>query len=286
MKVTTAVVPVAGAGTRVFPSTTSIEKCMMPVYAGSHSRPIIDYMVEDCAKAGIKRIIFITSERGKVQLQDYFEGINDNLIAQLKRLGKDDVIEKELARRAAFNMTYEYIIQPPTQYGTVFPPFLAKDSLKGERYFALAGGDDFIYHQDGKSELASAITAWEKSGANHTIMGNPVLRGDAPLYGILQINAKGLLTNIDEKPPLDRVPTEPIANISRYLLSDAIWPFIEAEMTLERGAGEHHITYAINEALAAGQNFFVHPVKGVYMDGGSFDGLLKASQYISAHPRT
>jgi UTP--glucose-1-phosphate uridylyltransferase len=286
MKVLTAVIPVAGAGTRVFPSTTSIEKCMMPVYAGGQSRPIIDYMVEDCAKAGIERIIFVTSERGKTQLQDYFEGINANLVAQLKRLGKDDVIQKELDRRAAFDLTYEYIIQPATHYGTAFPPYLAKDLLKDEKYFALAGGDDFIYHQDGKSELAAAITQWEQSGADHVIMGWRASRIACPNYGILQINDEGYMTGFIEKPPLERVPENPVANISRYLFSDSIWPIIEAEMAQNRGASEHHITYAIEDALAAGQTFFVHPIDGVYMDGGSFDGLLSASQYISAHPRS
>lgn len=280
----TVIMPLAGAGTRAFPITTAIEKCMLPIYAGSQSRPIVDYMVEDCARAGVKRIIFITSERGKAQLKDYFEEVNPNLQAQIKRLGKDDQLQAELARRQAFGLEYEYVIQPADQYGTAYPPYLAKDHLRGERYFALLGGDDFIYHQDSTSELTTAIAGWAASGAEHAIMGKPIDRAEGPKYGILQIDGVGLLASIDEKPPLERVPAKPVANISRYLLSDSIWPFIEDEMRNDRGRAEHYITYPISEALAAGQDFYVHPVQGEYIDGGSFEGLLQASQYITAHP--
>lgn len=281
----TVIMPLAGAGTRAFPVTTAIEKCMMPIYAGDQSRPIVDYMVDDCVRAGVKRIIFVTSERGKVQLQDYFEAIDRHLQTQLRRLGKDDKLEAELARRQAFGLEYEYVIQPADKYGTAYPPYLAKDYLQGERHFALLGGDDFTYHQDGTSELTAAIAGWAASGVEHAIMGKSIARDEGPKYGILQINDAGLLVGIDEKPPLGRVPDKPVANISRYLLSDSIWPFIEAEMRNDRGQAEHYITYPIGEALAAGQNFYVHAVEGEYIDGGSFEGLMRASQYISTHPR-
>ena len=284
MTIETTIMPVAGAGSRVFPCTTAIEKCMMPIYAGAQSRPVVDFMVEDCARAGIKRIIFVTSERGKVQLSEYFEHVNQNLKEQLQRLGKDDMLAEELVRRESFNLTYEYIIQPSDQYGTAFPPFLAKGYLKGETCFALMGGDDFVYRQDGTSELGAAIETWNNSDAEHVIMGKPVARAEGPNYGILQTDASGRLLGIDEKPPLERVPQEPVANISRYLLSDSIWPYIETEMAKRRGTAEHYITYPINDAIADGHSFQVHPVGGEYMDGGSFEGLLKASEYISAHP--
>jgi len=284
MNIKTAIMPVAGAGSRVFPCTTAIEKCMMPIYAGTQSRPVIDFMVEDCARAGIERIIFVTSERGKVQLSEYFEHLNQDLKEQLRQLGKDDILEEELARRAAFNVKYEYIIQPLTQYGTAFPPFLAKDYLRGETRFALMGGDDFVYRQDGTSELGAAIETWNSSDADHVIMGKPISRQEGPKYGILQSDASGKLLGIDEKPPLERVPEQPVANISRYLLSESIWPYLGAEMAKNRGSAEHYITYPINNAVAAGYSFKVHPVGGEYMDGGSFEGLMRASEYISAHP--
>lgn len=287
MKVETAVMPVAGAGTRVFPVATAIEKCMMPIYAGAQGLPVIDYMVADCARAGIKRIIFVTSERGRTQLKDYFETINQKLEAQLRGIDKDKVINNELKRRGKFDLKYEYVIQPTDRYGTAYPPYLARELLRGESHFALMGGDDFVYRQDGTSEIADAIKLWQESGSDHVIMGNPVEQEEGPKFGILHINDDGKLTHFDEKPPPERVPKKPVANISRYLLSDKIWPQLEAEMARNRhGADEHFITYAINDALADGQSFQVHPVSGKYLEGGSFEGLQRAGLYIATHPQT
>lgn len=284
----TAVMPLAGAGTRVFPGTTAIEKCMMPIYEGNAARPVVDYMVEDCARAGIKRVIFVTSERGRTQLQDYFEQLSDRLEEQLRRTGKDVKIAEELERRRSYDMRYDYVIQPTDTYGTAYPPFLAMPLLAGESHFTLAGGDDFVYHPDGTSELRQAIeTLNMSSNNNHVIMGNPVPREDAPKYGVLQTSDDGVLLGIDEKPPIDRVPENPIVNISRYVLSDKIWPHIQEEMSRSLLHGEeHYITNPITNAATEGQVFRVHAITGTYLDGGSPQGLLQASQYITEHPRT
>lgn len=285
MQIETAVIPVAGAGTSVFPCTTAIDKCFLPVYANGHSRPLIDFMVEDCVGAGLKRVIFVTTERGKTQLKEYFEDLNPVLLQQLQALGRDDVIEAELRRRASYGLTFEYVIQPPDTYGTAVPPYLAREALNGENRFALMGGDDFVYHPDGTSELKLAIDTWEQAGSDHVIMGVPVERNHATRYGILQINENGTLADIDEKPPIERVPENPVANISRYLLSDTIWDYIDQEIAEQRGKGkEHYITYPISNAAADGQTFQVHAVKGTYLNGGNFEGLRYASNYLAKHP--
>lgn len=285
MNIETAVIPVAGAGSREFPVTTAIEKCMMPVYAGPESRPLVDYMVEDCALAGLNRVIFVTTERGEQQLRDYFGAdITPTLRQQLERVGKTDKIEEEIERRRAYDLEFEYVIQPPDNYGTAIPPFLARQRLQGEKHFALMGGDDFVYHQDGTSELGLAIAAWKDKGTDHAIMGLPIGRDQASKYGNLIVDASGNLAAFDEKPPLERIAEHPIVNISRYLLSDIIWEHIEAEMQQDRGTAEHYVTFAIQTALGAGQSFHAHRVQGNYLDGGSFEGLQEAGNYITAHP--
>lgn len=287
MQIETAIIPVAGAGTSVFPCTTAIDKCFMPIYGNGQSRPLIDFMVEDCARAGLKRVIFVTTERGKTQLKEYFEDLNPTLKQQLEALGRDDIIAAEKKRRESYGLIYEYVIQPPDTYGTAVPPYLAKQKLDGEKQFALMGGDDFVYHPDGTSELKLAMETWEASTSDHVIMGVPVDREQAPRYGILQINEDSTLAEIDEKPPAERVPENPVANISRYLFSDKIWEHIETEISRQREKGkEHYITYPISDAVAAGQTFQVHAVRGTYLNGGNFDGLLEASNYLKAHPKT
>lgn len=285
MNITTAVIPVAGAGSRMLPATSAIEKCMLPVYANGEARPNIDYMVEDCVGAGISRIIFVCSERGRAQLKDYFgPELPPTLRTQLERLGKTDIIDAELSRRSSYGVSFEYVIQPTDVYGTSVPPYAAKSLLDNESHFVVMGGDDFVYHADGTSELAQAIAHWRRSGADHAVMGLPIDREDCGKYGILQTDNNGLLKAIDEKPPRDRWPQEPVANISRYILSADIWPFIDAEMATARGTAEHYITYPIDAAAAAGQSFYVHPVTGKYLDGGSPAGIAEAGRYIELHP--
>lgn len=288
MRIETAVLPLAGTGTREFPVTTAIDKAMMPIYAGQQSRPLVDYMVEDCVTAGLKRIIFVTTERGKVQLQNYFEPehLDTNLRRHLENQGKTSLIQAELERRSTYGVQYEYLIQSPADgYGTTVPLYLAHAALQGEHRFALMGGDDFVYHQDGTSELGLALGTWDTSGTDHVIMGLSIPREEGSKYGILQTNTQGRLTAWNERPPLAQVPEHPVANISRYLLSDVIWHSVEQEMQQQRD-GEHFITYPVLAALAAGQSFQLHEVTGQYLDGGSFEGLLAASNYVNAHPRT
>src|SRR5580700_10420536 len=114
----TAIIPVAGVGSRMLPATWSIEKCMLPIYTGGQTRLLVDWMVEECAKAGLKRIIFVTTERGKKQLRDYFESIDSTLAVRYSHLGKEKTVVNEEARRAAYGLTYEYVIQPLDIYGT------------------------------------------------------------------------------------------------------------------------------------------------------------------------
>jgi UTP--glucose-1-phosphate uridylyltransferase len=283
MQIESAVIPVAGIGSRAFPLTTSIEKCLLPVYAGVATRPLIDYMVQDCVKAGIKRILFVTTERGKTQLKDYFCSINTSVSEQLSSLGKNDILQNELNRRSAMNVTFEFIIQPQGLYGTAVPLFYAQDALRGENSFVMFGGDDFVYHPDSTSELGLAIDTWTKSKTNHLIMGAPVSRQAAQKYGVLYSSEQKLLTSIDEKPKLLDIPKNPLVNITRYLFNKSIWAEIEEEINVQRGNGEHYITYAINEAIRKGQTFAIHTVKGIYLDGGSYEGLQQAGEYISNH---
>ena len=65
--ITKAIIPVAGWGTRMLPITKSIEKCMLPV----GTRPVIDYVVQDVIKAGIKDIYFVVGEQSS-QLQSFY----------------------------------------------------------------------------------------------------------------------------------------------------------------------------------------------------------------------
>ncbi len=285
MTINSAVIPVAGIGTRAFPLTTTIEKSLLPIYAGSYSRPIVDFMVEDCVNAGITRIIFITSEHGKIQLNDYFGPLRDDVAEQLRVLHKENKLEVEYQRRLDMHIDIEYIVQPLSIYGTTVPLYLAQDALKGEENFIMMGGDDFVYHTDNQSELKLALQTWENSLTDHVIMGAPVRREDAVKYAILQSDSTSKLTSIEEKPPLEHIPDNPTVNITRYLFNKKIWDPVNDEMKMTRNGAEHYITYVISDALQRNQTFQIHPIHGKYLDGGTYEGLFEASKYIQAHPK-
>ena len=82
--ITKAIIPVAGWGTRMLPITKSIEKCMLPV----GTRPVVDYIVQDIIRAGVKDIYFVVGEQS-TQVQSYYRS-NIQLNDYLRRAGKQD----------------------------------------------------------------------------------------------------------------------------------------------------------------------------------------------------
>lgn len=281
--VRTAVISVAGVGTRVFPLTTAIEKCMLPVYAGPLSRPLVDFTVMECIRAGIARIIFVCTERGKQQLSDYYGPLNSDIVQNLQRLGKSVLINEEEKRRAT-GVEFTYVVQSSEGQGTAFALYCAKQHISSEQRFAYLGGDDFVWNARGQTELSRSIAEWQYSGADHVLMGNPVLPDQAGKYGIIQTDTTGKVTYIDEKPPLERIPAQPLANISKYLFNDSIWPYVEAEVATIKTSDqpESYITSVINESAKSGQIIHAHRIHGTYLDGGNPDGLLYAGNYIKS----
>src|SRR5690606_14322531 len=118
-QITRAIIPVAGWGTRRLPITKTIEKCMLPI----GNRPLVDYVVQDCLKAGITEIIFIVSE-DSTQLQSYY-GDNLALNDYLTRGGKTDKLPLVAPPQG---VTLRYVTQPSgSKYGTAVPVALAAD---------------------------------------------------------------------------------------------------------------------------------------------------------------
>ncbi len=146
-----AIISTAGWGTRRLPITKSIDKCMLPV----GNRPIVDYVVRDCIKAGITEIFFVVN-KGSTQLQQYYSD-NAELNRFLEYNRQQDLIE--LARPPQ-NVVFHFIEQDSNEkYGTAIPVALVFPHLQKGESVAVLGGDDFTYHADGTSEIARLIEA-------------------------------------------------------------------------------------------------------------------------------
>jgi len=287
--ITTAVISVAGLGTRMGTFTEGVPKFMSPVYAGDQARPVIDYVIDECLGAGVTNLIFVVSDGGEAVLRGYLGPVSqvraEQLTAQVARDPKKQLqLDKELTRRAAFaGIDITYVEQPVGPYGTAVPLSLVRPLLqeRGIDYCIFITGDDFLWRPDGRSEWADALENWD--GHRSIIMGDDVALEDASRYGILQGTDDGNLVRIVEKPPADQVPKNPTRNISRYLIGPGLWPFIDAEMRRnpEANQPEHYVTDAINNAVAAGETFKIHRITSTYLDCGTPRSALAAGIYIT-----
>jgi UTP--glucose-1-phosphate uridylyltransferase len=270
--VTKAIIPVAGWGTRRLPITKSIEKCMLPV----GNRPIVDYVVRDCIRAGINEIFFVVN-KGSVQLQQYYSD-NQRLNEFLQYNGKQDLME--LARPPR-NVTFHYIEQDAnSKYGTAVPVSLVFPQLKKEDSVAVMMGDDFIYNRDNSSELARLIAATPQAG--NSMLSVTVPQDQVSRYGVIDFDEEtGNFRAIVEKPPVEQAPSNQI-NVSKYILNydmlTRIHNFCQIDIS-----GEYYIIDPISQAVMDNISTTVVPAQGEYLDCGNVHGWLHANHVIVNH---
>ncbi|MGB3316277.1 MAG: UTP--glucose-1-phosphate uridylyltransferase GalU [Albidovulum sp.] len=265
-KVTKAIFPVAGLGTRFLPATKSIPKEIMTLV----DRPLIQYAIDEARAAGIKEFIFVTS-RGKGALEDYFDHANE-LESHLKKSGKDDLLE---ALRAS-NMESGAIayIRQHKALGLGHAVWCAR-RLVGNEPFAVILPDDVIAAE--KPCLQQMVEAHAEVGGN-MVAAMEVPADKASSYGVLDVkedmgsmvSVKGMV----EKPKADEAPSN-LAVIGRYILTPKIMQNLNR---MKSGAGgEIQLTDAIAEEISKGENIFGFRFRGQRFDCGSKAGFLQAT---------
>lgn len=272
MNVTTAVIPVAGYGTRMLPITKAIEKCMIPVV----NRPIIDYVVQDCITAGVTNIIFVIGQ-GSTQLQAYY-GRNAQLEEHLRAHGKEDTLAMV---QPPANVTFRYIEQPRDgAYGTAIPVALALPFLPPDQPVLVMGGDDFIWHSDGTSEV-KRLLAGVRTNDDCAMMAAEVPIEEVTKYGVIAKNAQGHFSHIVEKPSVQEAPSN-LINLAKYVLHSSVLQRVaEAAAQANKHHGECGIIEPINEWVAGGGVMRVHLVEGTYCDGGTLQGWLRSNEIVA-----
>ena len=270
--ITKAIIPVAGWGTRMLPITKSIEKCMLPV----GTRPVIDYVVQDVLKAGIKEIYFVVGEQSS-QLQNYYRS-NIPLNDYLRRAGKED----RLALVAPLEgVDIHFIVQPSTAgYGTSIPVGLASQFIEAGESAVVIMGDQFFYRTDGGSNTADLINLVEQKGLTAGLFGNPLPKEQIPHFGIIEKDSEGNFVSIIEKPSLEEAPTN-LNNSSFYIFDKEIFELART-MPVNPSRGEFEITDPINSYVKSGKKIAVGEVTGEYMECGSLKGWLHANNVIAS----
>lgn len=264
-KVTKAVFPVAGLGTRFLPATKSIPKEIMTLV----DRPLIQYAIDEARAAGIKEFIFVTS-RGKSALEDYFDH-SPELENTLRKAGKDALLE--ILKETNMDSGAIAYLRQNRPMGLGHAVWCAR-RLIGDEPFAVLLPDDVIAAE--KPCLQQMIEAYEETGGN-MVAAMEVAPARASSYGILDIEEdQGSIVRVKgmvEKPKAEEAPSN-LAVIGRYILSPKVLTNLNK---LKQGAGgEIQLTDAIAEEAKDG-HVFGYRFRGQRYDCGSKAGFLQAT---------
>ncbi|WP_028535369.1 UTP--glucose-1-phosphate uridylyltransferase GalU [Paludibacterium yongneupense] len=264
-KITKAVFPVAGLGTRFLPATKASPKEMLPVV----DKPLIQYAVEEAIAAGITELIFITG-RNKRSIEDHFDKAYE-LETELENKNKQKLLEL-VQGIIPPSVTCVYIRQ--TEALGLGHAVLCARPVVGDEAFAVILADDLIDGEPGAME--QMVRLYEES-ANSVLGVETVAPEETGSYGIVEVelgeDARQAVKSIVEKPRPEEAPSN-LAVVGRYILTPRIF---EKLVTTGAGAGgEIQLTDGI-AALLKEETVLALPFTGVRYDCGSKLGYLKAT---------
>ena len=208
MKVRKAVIPAAGLGTRFLPITKSVPKELLPIL----DRPMLQYVVEEAAEAGIEEVIIVTA-RGKESIAAYFQPA-PVLEARLAESGAVDLQEK--VRRAASLASVSFVIQEQP-LGLGHAVLTARDAV-GDEPFAVMLPDDIIAHTPGA--LTQMLEVADRYNAG-VVAVEPAPWELVHNYGVVEAAQRGdrvyQVRRLVEKPPREEAPSN-LTVVGRYVL--------------------------------------------------------------------
>ncbi len=265
-RVTKAIFPVAGLGTRFLPATKSVPKEIMTLV----DRPLIQYAIDEARAAGIKEFIFVTS-RGKSALEDYFDNAPE-LENTLRKKGKTELLDALKATNMDSG-TIAYLRQHKA-LGLGHAVWCARRLIHNEP-FAVILPDDVIAAET--PCLKQMIDAHEETGGC-MVAAMEVPAEKASSYGVIDVkedhgsvvSVKGLV----EKPAPEEAPSN-LAVIGRYILTPKVMQNLNK---IKSGSGgEIQLTDAIDAEMLEGRDVFGFRFRGQRFDCGSKAGFLQAT---------
>lgn len=271
-KITKAVFPVAGLGTRFLPATKASPKEMLPIV----DKPLIQYAAEEAIAAGATELIFITG-KNKRSIEDHFDNAGE-LEAQLEASGKTKILE--MIRAILPSHVSCIFIRQPKALGLGHAVLCAKPVV-GDNPFSVILADDLIDGAPATKEMADVYA--EQGGS---VLGvENVLPADTGSYGILDADAisDNLLrvNSMVEKPKPEDAPST-LAVVGRYILTPRIFDCLE-KVQPGRG-GEIQLTDGISDLMAF-EKVFAYRFSGKRFDCGSKLGFMKANIELALqHP--
>jgi len=268
MDIDVAVVPVAGLGTRLLPATKSQPKEMLPV----GRKPVVQYVVEELTRVGMKRVLFITGP-GKASIENHFD-LNGELIQMLRETGKEELLAELGYERAAV----QYFYTRQRQLLGLGHAVSVARSFVGNQPFVVALGDSII-GMHAESDVVQRMTrCYHERQAAAVIAFEEVARDNVSQYGIALPKGDGELFEIADlvEKPTPREAPSTLAIAARYVLSPAI--FDELARTKPDTRGEIQLTDAIRAVIRGGGTAYgvkLRPGEHRY-DIGNFEAYFEA----------
>ncbi len=273
LKVTKAVFPVAGLGTRFLPATKASPKEMLPVV----DKPLIQYAVEEAINAGITEMIFVTG-RSKRAIEDHFDKSYE-IEAELEARGKEKLLE--LVRGIKPSHVNCFYVRQPEALG-LGHAVLCAEKLVADNPFAVILADDLL---DGNPPVMKQMVDVFDHYHSSVIGVEEIPPSETKSYGIVDgkewEESIVKMSAIVEKPAPEVAPSN-LGVVGRYVLKPRIFDHLRA---LKPGAGgELQLTDAI-QALLADEQVLAYKYQGTRYDCGSKLGYLKATvEFALRHP--
>ncbi|HVJ64417.1 MAG TPA: UTP--glucose-1-phosphate uridylyltransferase [Bdellovibrionota bacterium] len=261
--VTTAVIPVAGMGTRFLPATKVLPKELLPII----DKPIIHHIVQEAVNGGIKNIVFVTS-RPKVLIEDYFDS-GDYASLKLKTAGKEKLISEALELSEKINIISVRQYEPRGLGHAI----LQAEPIIGRQNFAVLLGDDIVVSDRSSSAMGECLRLFESKPRGSAVGVLEVAPEETSSYGIVGLRGESEVETFVEKPTPAEAPSR-WALPGRYVFEPEIFDALRE--TKPGKNGEIQLTDGMLKLLQSSP-FFAHKLSGERFDTGSKLGYIIAN---------
>jgi len=238
--ITDAVVPVAGLGTRLLPATRSAPKEMLPVV----DKPVVQYVVEELAAAGMRRVLFVTGRR-KRAIEDHFDA--------------DPELERAVGPMHAPGEGLRLLYTRQARPDGLGDALRHAEGFAGDRAVVVALGDAIIEPSSagGPGIVSRLISAYQGSGASAAVAVTEVPAEAVSRYGIVVTESGGDVVELREKPEPGAIPSR-LAVMGRYVLGPEV--FAQLRETRPDTSGEVQLTDALSGVIDGGGRIVAVPL--------------------------
>lgn len=268
MNIQSAVVPVAGLGTRLLPATKSQPKEMLPVAR----KPVVQYVVEELEANGVKQILFITG-KNKTSIENHFD-FDHELMRNLREGGKEELLSELEYER----MRMQFFFTRQRKQKGLGDAVLCAQHFTEDRPFVVALGDSILGLHACSQIVRRLAEVYETEKPSCVVAVEEVARESVSSYGIVRPAGEGdvfEITDLVEKPAQESAPSN-LAIAARYIFSASIYQALDS--TPPDRHGEIQLTDAIRLQLKEGAK-----VMGVRLprdeqryDIGNFESYFEA----------